>query len=200
MLFAEAFSQTLTAGLEVNRALTVAAGAVRSRRFRSALREMASNYRAGDTLADSLSRTGVVVSGELLAALAIGEERGGLADQLAAFAGRCNPHPRARLAAAVGRPPATTRFATALAQLLKDHRLTVGLIEDAAQLAAGQSSAFTAVVRRVTEAMRAGSTFAEALGQEPGTFDPLFCNLVGAPEGRDHLRAVLARLGEGSVV
>jgi type II secretory pathway component PulF len=63
-------------------------------------------------------------------------------------------------------------------------------------LAAGDGSEFAGVVGRVAEAMRNGATLAEALTGEAGTFDPFFCALVASPDGRDQLRAVLARLGE----
>jgi type II secretory pathway component PulF len=196
MLFAEAFSHVLAAGLEVSGGILAAAGAVRSHRFRAALREMATHCRSGYTLAASLNRTGAAVGGELLAALEVGEERGGLADELAAFALRFDPRPGPRLAAALGRSQEVTRFAAVLARLLAEHKLTVRLVEDAARLAAGSASGFARVVGRVTEAMRGGIPFAEALGAEAGTFDPLFCALVGCPDNRDRLRAVLARLGE----
>ena len=196
MLFAEALSQVLAAGLEVSQAIVAAAGAVRSPRFRRALREMVVNCRSGYTLAQSLARTGVAVRGELLAALAVGEERGDLPGSLAAFACQCHPRPGPQLALAVGRPPEVTRFAAALARLLRDRRLTVLLIEDAARLAAGDRSAFARLVGRVAENMRGGMPFPEALATEPKAFDPLFCTLVAAPDDRDRLRAVLARLGE----
>lgn len=194
-VFAEALSQAIGAGLEVSAAVAVAAGVPASRRFRAALGEMARHCRVGYTLAQSLSRTGVAVGGELLAALAVGEERGDLAGSLAAFARRVKGAPGIRLAAAVGRKPEAVRFAAALSRLLRDRRLTVHLIEDAGRLAAGDGSAFARAVGRVTEAMRNGVGFSEALAGEPGAFDPFFCALVGAPEGRDRLRAVLARLG-----
>jgi type II secretory pathway component PulF len=159
---------------------------------------MAASCRRGYTLAESLSRTGVTVGGELLAALAVGEERGDLPGSLAAFARRCEPRAGQRLAAAVGRRPEVTRFAAALARLLRDRPLTVRLIEDAARLAAGDGSAFASAVGRVAEGMRGGSPFPEALATEAGTFDPLFRALVAVPERRDHLRAVLARVGEVS--
>jgi type II secretory pathway component PulF len=198
MLFAEALSQALAAGVDVSGAVAVAARATPSRRFRAALREMAANCRVGYTLADSLSRTGAAVGGELLAALDVGEERGDLPGSLAVFACQCGPRPGARLAAAVGQRPEATRFAAALARLLGDRRLTVGLVEEAARLAAGDGSAFAAAAERVVAAMRDGATFPQALARESGSFDPLFCALVGAPDGRDGLRAVLARLGEAS--
>lgn len=196
VLFAEALSQALAAGVDPSGAVAAAAGAVRTQRFRAALNEMAANCRRGYTLAESLSRTGAAVRGELLAALTVGEERGDLAGSLAEFARQCDPRASQRLAAAVGRRPEVTRFAAALARLLRDRPLTVRLIEDAARLAAGDGSAFATAVGRVAEAMRGGTPFPDALADEPGTFDPLFRTLVDAPDGRDGLRAVLARVGE----
>jgi type II secretory pathway component PulF len=198
MLFAEALSQAFRGGIEVSRAVRVAADAVQSSRFRAALREMAADCRVGYSLAESLSRTKVSVGVELLAALAVGEERGDLADSLSAYARSCDPHAPLRLAAALGRHPEVTRFAAALARLLRDRRLTVYLIEDAGRLAAGDGSTFATTAKRVADAMRAGSSFAEALASEPRTFDPLFCSLVAAPDDREKLRAVLARLADSS--
>jgi hypothetical protein len=124
LVFTEALSQVLAAGVEVSRA--VAAAAVRSPRLREALRGMAIDCRRGYTLAESLSRTGAAAGDELLAALAVGEERGDLPESLAAFARRCDPRPGPRLAAAVGRPAEVTRFAAALARLLRDRPLRSG--------------------------------------------------------------------------
>lgn len=195
-LFAEALSQALAAGLDVGSAVCVVARAISRPRFRAALLEMASNVRSGSTMAESLRRTGVGVGGELLAAFAVGEERGDLPGSLAWFARRRGGDPGRRLAIAVRRRPEATRFAASLARLLRDQRLTVGLVEDAARLAAGDHSAFADAVRRVAEEMRNGETFAVALSHERRFFDLFFCTLLAAPTGRDQLRAVLARLGE----
>lgn len=196
MVFAEALSQALAAGLEISRAVATAAEACPRRRFRAALHEMAANCRVGYTLLESLARTGVVVSDELLAALAVGEERGDLSGSLAAFARRGGARPGARLAAAVRRRPEATRFAAALARLLQNRRLTVGLVKDAARLAAGDESAFAKAIGQVAEEMRNGTPFPQALAQQTSAFDPFFCALIGCPDGRDRLRTVLARLGE----
>jgi len=200
VIFAEALSQALAAGLDPIGAINAAAGVVRSPRFRAALGEMAANCERGYTLAESLSRTKVFVDGELLAALAVGEERGDLPGWLAAFARRHEPRPGRRLAASVGRRPEVTRFAAALARLLKDRPLTVPLIEDAARLAAGEGSPFALAVGRLAEAMCEGVAFSEALATEESMFDPFFCALVAVPEQRGQLRAVLARVGEASEV
>jgi type II secretory pathway component PulF len=195
-LFAEALSQALAAGLDVASAVWVAARATPGQRFRAALQEMITHIRSGVTLAESLRRTGVGVTGELLAALAVGEERGDLPGSLSGFARRCGGDPGRRLAIAVGRRPEATHFAAALARLLRDQRLTVGLVEDAARLAAGERSAFADAVGRVAEEMRSGETLSLALSRQRRFFDPFFCALVGAPDGRDQLRTVLIRLGE----
>lgn len=194
-LFAEALNQALTAELEISAAVRLAGAAMPGRRFRAAVLEMAANCRIGYSLTQSLARTGVAVGRELLAALTVGEERGDLPGALAAFARRREGVSR-RLAAAVGRGPEVTRFAAALARLLREHRLTVRLVEDAGRLAAGDGSAFAKVVERVAEEMRNGDSFSKALARQPRTFDPLFCALVGGPNQRDRLRLVLARLGE----
>jgi type II secretory pathway component PulF len=196
VLFAEALRQALSAGMDPSRAITIAAEAVHNPRFRAALIQMAKNCLQGYTLAESLSMTGVIVEGELLAVLEVGEKRGKLSDSLGEFARQCDPQAGQKLAIAVGRPPEVTRFAAALARLLKDYPLTVGLIEDASRLAAGHGSAFVASVERVTESMRCGTPFPTALATEPGTFDPLFRALVAAPDGRESLRAVLDQLGK----
>jgi type II secretory pathway component PulF len=196
MLFAEACSQGLAAGLEVGKAVAVAADAVRSYRFRAALREMAGNCRIGYCLEASLTRTGAAVGGELLAALRVGQDQGCLAERLAAFARCCDPCAANRLAAAVGRREEVRRFAATLAALLVDRRLTIELIRDAAEAAAGSKSRFATVVQRVCDEMDNGAAFHEALRREPRTFDPFFCALVGAPNGRDDLRGVLSRLAE----
>lgn len=195
-LFAEAFQQTLCSGMDISTAICVAAQATPGARFRAALREMATHCRAGHTLADALRRTGIRVSGELLAALAIGEQRGDLAGALAGFARQSLGDPRRRLANAVHRRPEAIRFAAALARWLRDQRLTVELVEDAGRLAAADNSAFAEAIRRVADSMRSGNSFSMALHDEPLCFDRLFCTQVGVPAGRDQLRTVLARLGE----
>src|SRR5580765_7885578 len=91
MLFAEALSQALAAGLEISTALLVAGDATPSRRFRSAIQQMATICRTGYSLEISLSKTRIAVGGELLAAFRVGEERGSLAEHLASYARRCHP-------------------------------------------------------------------------------------------------------------
>ncbi|MDB5388615.1 MAG: hypothetical protein JWM11_4261 [Planctomycetaceae bacterium] len=196
VLFAEALSQLLETDVELSHAIRAAAAANPSRRFRSALREMARDCRAGYGLEESLSRTGATVSSELLAALGVGEQRACLPEQLALFAKRYDPKSGTRLAAAALRPPEVARFAGALAGLLADQRLTVDLVEDAGRLAAGGNTWFQGVISRVATAMRnQGKSLAKALATERGTFDPLFCLLVESSDSRDKLCAILTRLG-----
>jgi type II secretory pathway component PulF len=196
MLFAEAFSQGLAAGLAVSNAVAVAAYAVRSRRFRAALREMAGNCRIGYSLETSLTRTRVAVGGGLLAALRVGQDQGCLIEQLSAFARRCDPHSAHRLGVAVGRRDDVRHFAAALAGLLVDRRLTIELIQDAAEAAAGKKSRLAAAAERVCEEMSGGAGFDEALRREPRTFDPLFGALLSAADRHDRLRMVLLKLAE----
>jgi type II secretory pathway component PulF len=195
-LFAEALSQALAAGLDVGAAMRVTASIIPGPRFRAAVREMASHVRCGLTLAESLRVTGANVAGELLAALAVGEERGDLPGALTGFARQCGRDPGRRLAVAVRRRPEAVRFAASLSRLLRDQKLTVDLVEDAGRLAAGDKSTFTDAVRGVAEEMRSGAGFSEALSRESRFFDRFFCTLVGTADGRDPLRTVLARLGE----
>ncbi|OWK45009.1 type II secretion system F family protein [Fimbriiglobus ruber] len=195
VLFAEALSQLLSAGVELTRALQAAGEANPSSRFRAALLRMNYLCQTGKSLADSLSQTNVRVAGGLLTALEVGEERGCLAEQLAAFARWHDPQAGARLAAEVGRSPGAARFAAALATLLSDRRLTVSLVEDAGRLAGG-GNRFNQTIGRLATSVRNGVTFTDALAREKATFDPLFCLMVKTPEHRSELRAVLARLGE----
>lgn len=195
MVLAEALAQALGAGLEVSAALAVAGHTHPNPRLRAAVLEAATNCRGGYPLAQALARTGLAVSGELLAALDAGGARGAPAEHLSAFAARCHPRPAARLAVALGRPPEAGRFAAALARLLAEHPLTVGLIGDAGRLAAGDGSKFAAAAERVAEAVRDGTPFPDALAGEPAWFDPLFRALVRAADTRDRTRAVLERLG-----
>lgn len=193
-LFAEALSQSLAAGVDVSGSVVAAAQANPSRRFRKALLRMGTFCRSGYDLETSLKRTGVPVAKELLAALRVGEDRGRLAELLAAFARRCDPRIHQRLAEAVSRPDEATRFAGALAILLADHPLTIDLVEDAAHLAGADSPSFRRVMRTVVNSMKGGAPFSDALTLSSTFIDPLFCLLVSAPTERSHLRAVLARI------
>lgn len=195
VLFAEALSQSLRAGLEISEAIVLAARVNPSLRFRTALREMAGHARAGYSLEAALARTGVRGCEGLLAALQVGEEQGDLAGELAAFARRLDPRADDRLSRAAGRSPEAVRFAAALARLLRDRSLTLRVVEDAGRLAAAGRRSFQAAVAGLVSDMRGGMPFAEALGQRHDYFDPLFCQFVHAAEGRDQLRAVLERLG-----
>lgn len=192
VVFAEALSQLLAAGVELSHAIVAAADATPARRFRRALRAMAAAHRAGTDLERSLTRTGVRVSDRLLAALAVGEERGRLPELLAEFARTLDPRPGRRLAAAVGRPLEAARFAAALAGLMADRPLSPRLVEDAGRLA-GRGA--RAAAEQVAEALRDGQPLAEALAFAPATFDPLFRLLVTTPVHREHVRSVLVRLG-----
>lgn len=195
MLFAEAFSQALAAGVEVSTAVVAAADANPNPRFRDALHQMARHCRSGYSLELSLAKTRIRVADELLATLRVGEDRGCLPEELAAFARRCDPHAGARLAEAVGCGAEVTRFAAALARLLTDRPMTLQTIEDAGLLAAGRVSPFAEVIRGVVTAMTGGTPFPEALREQGGVFDPFFCLLIATPVERRQLRAVLERIG-----
>lgn len=195
MLFAEAFSQALDAGINILASIPVAAAANPSPRLRAALGEMTTNFSGGHSLAWSLRSTGIAVRGELVTAIEIGEDRGCLSEQLAAFACRYDPAPPKRLAVVLGRSPEVIRFVNVLAQLLAEHRLSPGLITDAGRLASEDRSFFAGVTEQIAAAIKDGESFSSALSRQPRIFDPMLCHLVGVPDGREKLRAVLMRLG-----
>ena len=57
-----------------------------------------------------------------------------------------------------------------------------------------ENRGFKQVILRVKEDVESGSTFADALGKHPNTFDELFVNLVAAGEVGGILDTILARL------
>lgn len=193
VIFAEAFRQGLVEGLPADRALALATEITPGRRFRRALTEMAEHLRSGYTLEASLAKTGVRVSPRLRAALRVGQEHGRLAGELAAFTrGDRRAAPRA-FHRAIGRSEAAARFAAALARLLRGGRLTVRVVRDAGELAAG-GRGFARVMADVARRMEDGATLAEALRRHPGHFDPFSCGLLAAVRSRTEMRACLTRL------
>jgi type II secretory pathway component PulF len=156
--------------------------------------DMSVHCRQGFPLAESLSNTGIRVSKRLRATLEVGQQRGRVAEELAAFARSKYPNVAHRLARSLGRPQEVTRFALALSRLLIDHRLTVNIISDASTLASGKGSRFDRVIAQVIEDMRSGDLFAESLRQHPKYFDSFFCDVVAACSGRDQLLQTLLRL------
>ena len=198
MLFAEAMSQALSAGLAVPEAMLAAAEVNPSPRLRAAMRNAASNCRSGRNAEDSVANARVCVTDDLLAALRVGEERGCLSAALSQFARVRDPRAATRLAQAVKRSAEASRFADILADLLATHRLTPRLLLDAGDLAAGGKSAFRQAVGRAAAAVENGVSLGEALREQAGAFDPLFCRVVDVPADRSHLRAVLKRLGDTS--
>ena len=196
LVFAEACSQALMADLAVVEAVDLAGAVNPSHRFRRALTEMTRHCRGGYPLDAGLLRTRASVSAGLLAALRVGEEQGCLAVELRAFARRLDPRADARLARSLGRSAGVRRFASCLARLLGDRRLSPALIESAGRVASGAQPSLGPILARIADAVENGSSFWDALEREPRTFDPLFRRFVREATGRDQLRAILSRLGD----
>jgi type II secretory pathway component PulF len=194
-VFAEAFRHGLERGLPADRAVALAAEVNRCRRLRRALARMATGVRSGYSLETALSRTGAGVSPGLLAALRVGEELGCLGEELSAFAARHRSASPARFLRAIGRSPEATRFAAALARLLREHRLTVRVVRAAGLIAGAGGGSFSRAVDDIARRMENGGPFVDALRRHPAHFDALYCGLLDAAESRDEMRACLERLG-----
>jgi type II secretory pathway component PulF len=198
MLFAEAMSQALSAGLGVPDAMLAAAEVNPSARLRAAMRKAASNCCSGRTVEESVANARICVTHDLLAALRVGEERGCLSSALSQFARARDQRAATRLAQAVKRSAEASRFADILADLLATHRLTPRLLLDAGDLAGDGNSASRQAVARAAASVENGLSLGEALREQAGVFDPFFCRVVDAPADRSHLRAVLKRLADTS--
>jgi len=195
LLFAESLAEALTAGIEVTKAISLAARVNPSWRFRHALKQMRQDVSAGYRLEVSLARSGARVMPQLLAALRVGEEHGKLAEELFACARTVSPQAAHWLRQAVGRREEATRFAAALARLLRDEGLTRRIIADAGNVAAAGSRRFQKVIGEIVAEMDRGGGFAEALAHHPRYFDRLYCGLLQSADSRSRLRLCLERLG-----
>jgi len=195
MVFAETLGQGLAGGFGVDRALTLAAAVNPSFRFRRAIGRMQRSVEEGYPLASSLSMAGASVGPGLLAALRVGEEEGGLARELIAFARRAVPDAPRRFRRAVGRSTRAMAFAEALARRLAEHHLDVDAVRAAGLVAAAGSRRFARVVREVVEDVGNGTSLGEALNYHPGHFDVFYCVAVGSAATRAELRACLECLG-----
>ena len=200
LLFAEAFSQALAAGIDVSEAAVLAATVNPSPRFREALLEMTRSCRSGHCLEESLVKTGVRVKEGLLAALQVGEDQGSLGAELAAFARQLDPRAEARLLRTIGRSAEAIRFAGALARLLGDHRMTLEIVADAGRIAAGGNRSFRVAVEQMVEEMRNGESFPGVLERQPRWFDRLYCRSIRAATGREGMRSALKRLAGDPIV
>ena len=194
-VFAEAFRQALAEGFAVGLALGLAVEVNPCPRFRRALRVMGSQLSAGDPLAGSLRTTGAWVDRGLLAALEVGEEYGCLGEELAAFARRDRGFSVDRYRRAIGRRPEATRFAAALARLLRDHGLTARVVHAAGLVSAVPRRRFAKVADAIAGEMTDGTPFLDLLGRHSTYFDPLFRGFLAAAESREEMRACLERLG-----
>jgi hypothetical protein len=193
--FAEAFGQALAAGLAIDRALLLAARVNPSRRLRCFLRAMREHRIVGDSLAESLGMTRAPVDPRLIAALRAGEEHGGLAREVFAFARRAPGFSAESFRKAVGRSPEANQWAYVLARLLRDHGLTWPVIVAAGRGTDGGGGPFEGVTRSIGERLLDGETLADALRAHPGHFDELFCAVVENAASAEELRASLERLG-----
>ena len=194
-VFAESFRQGILEGLPIDGAIWLAAEVNPSPRFRSALKRMAMNIRSGYSLEAALEKTRAKVQVGLKAALKVGEEHGGLADELASFAERTRGFTARRYFLAIGRKTEAIDFAAALGRLLRNERLTVHAVRAAGEVSANGRPAFLGVSKAVAEEMENGRSLVDALGQHPGWFDLLYRGLIEATNSREELRACLDRLG-----
>lgn len=197
-LFAEAFATSLACGLAAAAALTLSARVNPNPRFRTALWATRRHFGAGYSLAQSLKKSGAWVEPGLLVALEAGEEYGRLVEELSSFARELEPGVTRLLHQAAGRRPEATRFAAALARLLRDHRLCLELVEVAGRLAAPRDRGFASVMRTVVTEMENGEPFLGALRRQPRYFDTFYCGLLEVAESREDLQAALERLGRGT--
>ena len=194
-IFAEAFRQGLVEGLTVDRAVWLAAEVNPCRRFRCALRQMATNVRSGYPLEAALAKTGASVRPGLRTALGVGEEHDCLVAELSAFAGRTRRFTASKFLRAIGRSPEASEFAAALARLLREHRLTVREVRAAGQVAADGRGRFVRVFEEVARRMEDGESLVDALGRYPAHFDGLYCGFLESARSREELKACLERLG-----
>jgi type II secretory pathway component PulF len=194
-LFAQAFAEALDVGIEVTTAIALAAEVNPGSRLRRVLAEMRLHTRSGYGLAAALAKTRARVKPQLLAALEVGEEHGSLVEELFAFAHGLCPDAAQLLRQTVGRRAEATRFAAALARLLREHGLTVQTVMAAGNLAAAGNNDFRQVIQALVEDMESGGNFTDALRQHPSYFDPLYCGFLEAADSRQQVRACLERLG-----
>ena len=198
MLLAEILAQGISGGLEIGATLAVAAEVHPSRRVREALKGMRRDVLSGFPLEKSLRATGLRVDAALLAALRVGETRGCLAQELVQFARRLHPDPAAAVARAVGRSREATRFAAALARLLRDRPLNLPVLREAAEIAAEGNSRFLEALRDVEERVQGrGRSLTDSLGHHPRYFDRLYIALLDAAETRRQTRQCFEMLGKG---
>jgi type II secretory pathway component PulF len=129
----------------------------------------------------------------------VGEERGRLAEELAAAARRLDPHVHNRLAATLGRRQSATHFAAALARLLAHHQMTLSLVSDAGRLIGPHDARFAQALPLILDDIEGGGSLADALARHSRIFDPLFVRCVERAHTRESLRLVLERLAESSV-
>jgi type II secretory pathway component PulF len=198
VVFAEAFRQSLVAGLPVDQAIRLAAEVTPSRRFRQVLEQMAKHVRSGYPLSTALTKTGARVQHGLLVALRTGEEHNCLDEALSAFVKRTGVYSERMFHRSIGRSAEAIRFAAALAGLLRNHPLTVREILTAGRIAVGETGRFSRVIEEVAGRMEDGDDLVRALGHHPQHFDSLYRGVLEVTRSRGDLRVCLERIGNGS--
>jgi type II secretory pathway component PulF len=193
VVFAEALSQALYAGIPIAEAIRITADTHPSRRISAGLREMAWRVRTGTDPVDGLERTGLSVSGDLLAVFEVAGDRGRLPDFLKQFAAQRDPAPWLRLADSQRRPAEVTRFAACLAELLRDNKLSPSIVFDAGLLAAGRDSKFANRISGSVDDMRQGTSLADSLKRGTQLVDRFLIQLLAAQSTRHGIHSVLAR-------
>ncbi len=195
VVFAEALKQGLGAGIEADRAIRLAALVNPGQRFRKSLLAMATNLRAGYPLGVSLSKTGVRACPGLLAALEVGEERGGLVEELDAYVRKSRSFSNARFWKAIGRSPEAVQFAAVLARRLRERGLTVQEVLDSGKIAGTGKKRFLSTVEEIAFRMENGESFGGALATQGKYFDAHYCGILEAAESKEELRTSLEVLG-----
>ncbi len=208
LVFAEAFALAHAEGLTLSQALELAIRVTPGKHFRRILGAMRQRALDGESLAGSLDNLPLRVHPGLRAALTIGENEGGLVEELLAFARRGESQPGRRFRRVIGRDECASTFAAALARRLKEGPLTVQAVCSAGQVASAGRRRPAKVMARLVDDLESGHSLADALARPSwrwnrwglpvfrATFDPLFLAFVEAAQSREELRNCLARLSD----
>lgn len=193
VVFAASAAQAMQAGLALEDALAICSRVNTSARFRIAIERAAESVRAGDPLDEAFRASGFRIGEDFLAALAVGESRGNVCDELAAFATRVDSRTAALLPIILGRSPQAIHFAQAMARLLETHTMTPSLVRDASSLAP-HSRGFQRAMTNVLDQFEGGASLGEAISCHPRFFDALYCRCVSNAQTRPDLRQAFSVL------
>jgi type II secretory pathway component PulF len=193
-MVAECIGQSLAAGLNEVESFRLASRVFRSRRVGICLRDAAFAIENGQCVHAAFKKAKPRVSANLLEAMRVGEERGQLGVELRAIARRLSHRVCQQQERWAGRSKEAIQFAGALSRLVKDHRLTVNAVDDAAKIAAAGGERFLAVMASVIKGMEDGDSLAQNLRQFPRDFDPMFIQFVDVASNRAALRVNLNML------